>query len=106
MKLQVDRSVCPAFWKKVELAYDLDTLDGCLCCGLPYDLASGKVDSIKIDPEHADIVMDWCKSSVWDIILFTEEPTPLLGLAALQNHLWTRINLWPTEPPFPIWIEP
>lgn len=107
MKLQVDRSVCPAFWVKVSLAYDLDTLDGCLCCGMPYDIASGKVDSIEITRERAESILLWCQKDIWKIGLFTEEPVELAPLGvAFKEQAWSHTNHWPKQAPFPIWIEP
>lgn len=105
MTLRVDRTVCPPFWEKVSLAYDLDNLDGCLCCGMPDDIASGRVDSMTVDAEQAERVLSWCRGLVWELTLFSEEPTAFAGLVDFGEQTWRRENQWPTEGPVPVWVE-
>ena len=105
MTLRVDRTVCPPFWEKVNLAYQLDTLDGCLCCGMPYDIASGRVDTLEVDGDRAEQILSWCRGPVWDVVLFSEEPTALAPFFALDEQTWKRENQWPSEGPVPVWVE-
>ena len=104
MTLRVNREVCPEFWVKVKLAYELDSLDGCLCCVLPNDLASGQKDALEVDPEWAQSILSWCEKDVWEIVLFAEEPQALAPYATFDEQTWKTKSFWPSEAPYPVWV--